>query len=50
MIASGAINNTRSSVEQPSRHTKSASKGTMMMSPYTGKNGVKGAQARTYRM
>ena len=50
MIASGAINHPRSSVEQPSRHTKSASKGGMMMSPYTGKSGQKNRQAHTYRM
>lgn len=50
MIATGAINNVRTSVEQPSRHTKSASKGGMMMSPYTGKSGQKNGQARTYRM
>ena len=50
MIATGAVNNPRSSVEQPSRHTKSASKNAMMMSPYTGKSGQKNGQARTYRM
>lgn len=43
--------NPRQSVEQPSRHTKSASKNAMMMSPYTSKTGAKGKdQARTYRM
>ena len=34
--------NPRQSVEQPARHTKSASKNGMMMSPYTNKTGNKG--------